>query len=127
MPGLKSFDLQSRTGIEEIESYQDERATVMRAIRGYVLALHYSHVGEEEVLIGVAACGGAGVVSESCAATEIRYRAGLMIDRFTKEPREERMDERRKHDAARDWNRLSISRWALHKHRIDDPSGMAVV
>jgi len=54
----------SHTGLEKVDSYAREQAALARAILGDVPALHSSHVGLQQVLLAVAAGGGAGQVGE---------------------------------------------------------------
>lgn len=72
--------LQPRTGVEEVKSYQHERAAVMRAIDGHILPLKHPQVGEEEVFVPVAVDRSAGVVRQRGEAAVVGQRAGLIVD-----------------------------------------------
>ncbi len=63
--------LRTRTGFEEINSYQDERAVVVRAINGHVLALVDTDVAAKVVSIAAVVRGGATEIALGDESPEI--------------------------------------------------------
>lgn len=104
-----------RTGVKEVDSNEDERTSMMSAIRGNIFALKYPHIRHQIVGVPIA-------VLRSAFAPRIAYRREaakvcnhiwLYIDSLKTLihwPWSEHVDQWRQHDPSRDGNGLGLSR-----------------
>ena len=111
--GIKVVNLRPRTGVEEVDSYQNKRAPMMCAIHGHILTLKHSHVAHQVVCLAVAARGSSSKGCLGHKTPEIGYAVGLNINTIKAErgrPWQKIVDERRDHVATGDGHRLGASR-----------------
>ena len=108
---VEVVNLGSRTGIKEVNSYQDEGAVVMFAVCGHVFALEHPYIAGEIEAVAIGIRGRARKHGYACEAFEVRDGARLDVNpviadgRWTREKKVDKTAEGRNHVAAGDRNR----------------------
>jgi len=109
---IEIVDLRSRTGIEEVNSYEHERSAMVGAIRRHVFALKDTHVGGYVVGVAITIRGRSCEVSQCGKATEIGDTVQFHIQPLKPKidwARGEDVDQRRDIYSSRDGNGVGIS------------------
>lgn len=119
--GVEFVNLGSRTGIEEVNSYLDERTVMMFAVRGHVFTLKHPDIAHEGEAFAIGVCGCARKHGYTCEAFEVRDAAGLDIYAVIADGRRARKKEmdhaQKRHYVAAGYRNGRDTRWRVRVRR----------